>query len=106
MEYMLVFDQEIKVHKNERYGQIITKNKCYITFVAIERLWHRIKGNKDVLVLVFSFLAFLSFFIFLYPLLCLCPSSLAMMTHSPHRTTQWHFFTTTSWKVETSSEIK
>ena len=65
MEYMLVFDQERKVHKNERYGQIITKNKCYVTFVAKERLWHRIKGNKDVLVFVFSFFGF-SFFLYLF----------------------------------------
>ena len=76
MVYMFVFDQERKVHKSERYCQTITKNKCSVTFVATERLWHRIKENKDMCWFSFSpFLAFLSFFIFLYPLLCLCKSA-------------------------------
>ena len=70
MEYMFVFDQERKVHKNERYGQIITKNKCSVTFVAIERLWHRIKENKECVgfrfFFFFLFLAFLSFFLYLF----------------------------------------
>ena len=67
MEYMFVFDQERKVHKNERYGQIITKNKCSVTFVAIERLWHRIKENKDMCWFsFFSFLAFLSLYFYIH----------------------------------------
>ena len=65
MEYMFVFDQERKVHKNERYGQIITKNKFSVTFVAIVRLWHRVKENKDVLVFVFFVFGF-SFFLYLF----------------------------------------
>ena len=39
MEYIFVFDQERKVHKNELYGQIITKNKRPVTFVARGARW-------------------------------------------------------------------
>ena len=71
MEYMFVFDQERTVHKNERYVQIITQNKCSVTLVAIEHLWHRIKENKHMCWFPFFFVLFFfvfgfSFFLYLF----------------------------------------
>ena len=41
------------------------RNKCSVTFIAIERLWHRIKDNKDMCWFSFySFWFFLSFSFF------------------------------------------